>query len=108
MHCCHIAAKGYGIKGPCVSDLVLSAIRRTLGSGGTRIRTGDTMIFSSVAYFPPCIIVSVESAKVSHFLHADSPRRSAEYRYVPSWLVSKSDYIRPEWFPSFFGRVRVT
>jgi hypothetical protein len=44
----------------------------TFRSGGTRIRTGDTMIFSSVAYFPLRIIVSVESAKVSHFLRTEA------------------------------------
>jgi hypothetical protein len=32
----------------------------------------EPVIFSSVAYFPPCIIVSVDSAKVSRFLHAHS------------------------------------
>jgi hypothetical protein len=30
--------------------LLFSAICRTLRSGGTRIRTGDTMIFSHVLY----------------------------------------------------------
>ncbi len=69
-------------RGPDSAAEALSffAICRTFLSGGTRIRTGDTMIFSSVAYFPPCIIVSVDSAKVGYFIHAYSERRSAEYR----------------------------
>ena len=58
--------------GSSVESLYFSMICRTFRSGGTRIRTGDTMIFSSVAYFPPCIIVSVDSAKVSRFLHTHS------------------------------------
>jgi hypothetical protein len=38
--------------------------------------------------------VSVESAKVSPFLHAHSNRRSAEYRYVPPTLVSNGRLCR--------------
>ena len=37
-------------------------------SGGTRIRTGDTMIFSSVAHFPRRVVASVKPSKVSQFL----------------------------------------
>ena len=36
--------------GSSVESLYFSAICRTFRSGGTRIRTGDTMIFSHVLY----------------------------------------------------------
>jgi len=35
---------------------------RTFLSGGTRIRTGDTMIFSQCTYVPPYVAISLQRA----------------------------------------------
>ena len=65
----------------CLLRIALLALlgREGTPAGGHRTRIEHDSPYS-VAYFPPCIIVSVDSAKVGYFLHAYSERRSAEYR----------------------------
>jgi hypothetical protein len=60
---------GYWIRCFC-----FPVVCRAFTSGGTRIRTGDTMIFSSVAYLLPRVAASDISLYVSCLLYKELER----------------------------------
>src|SRR5215203_6622427 len=72
----------------------------------------ETMIFSSVAYFPPYIMVSVDSAKVGYILqliqNAD-PQSTAIYRvrWCRGWCQT-ADYAGLRRSPPLAARTRAT